>query len=60
MHETMGIFCMATGRIRETNCTWCGPGKYQTGLGLIDEANCAWCVAGKYQTGAGQYFMAWC
>ena len=37
----------------ETNCTWCVPGKYQTGSGLVDETNCTWCVPGKYQTGSG-------
>ena len=42
-----------TGLIAERNCTWCVPGKYQTGVGLIVEVNCTLCIAGKYQTGSG-------
>ena len=43
----------ATGLTKEGNCTWCEPGKYQTGVGMAAEVNCTWCAAGKYQTGAG-------
>ncbi len=42
-----------TGQIAESNCTWCSPGKYQTGVGVTAEASCSWCGAGKYQTGSG-------
>jgi hypothetical protein len=47
------------GLTDEANCTWCKPGKYQTGVGLVAEANCTWCVAGKYQTGSGVHMPVW-
>ena len=52
-----------TGLIQDGNCTWCWPGKYQTGAGLIEEVNCTWCSAGKYQTGSGligELNCTWC
>ncbi len=42
-----------TGLTKEADCSWCAPGKYQTGAGLVAEASCTWCVAGKYQSGSG-------
>ncbi len=33
------------------NCTWCAPGKYQTGLGVTAEVNCTLCAAGEFQAG---------
>ncbi len=44
----------ASGLTKESDCAWCAPGKYQTGVGLLAEANCTWCGAGKYQTGSGR------
>ncbi len=38
-----------TALISDDNCSWCAPGKYQTGVGMVAEVNCTWCAAGKYQ-----------
>ena len=43
----------------EADCSWCGPGKYQTGVGLMAEANCTWCAAGKYLSGSGLTAAFW-
>ena len=39
--------------IEGSNCTFCGPGKYQTGLGVTTENLCMECQIGTYQTGWG-------
>ena len=36
-----------------TECSFCGAGKYQTGIGFTGEGGCSLCGAGKYQTGFG-------
>ncbi len=51
--ENVILTVRGTGLTKEADCSWCGPGKYQTGVGLMAEANCTWCVAGKYQSGSG-------
>jgi hypothetical protein len=58
------LFTHWSGLMAGSNCSWCVPGKYQTGSGLIAEVNCTWCIAGKYQSGSGfnlnWLILNWC